>query len=80
MDRQIWNPKSKETPAFAVPSVSQSCCGGSSALVKIRNSFLVGWQSVSGWGVPLRKAELYLVALLGGIYNDLQTKLGLCSS
>lgn len=48
MDRQIWNPKSKETPAFAVPYVSQSCCGGSFALVKIRNSFLVDCQSVSG--------------------------------
>lgn len=79
MDRKIWNPKSKETPAFAVPYVSQSCCGGSFALVKIRNSFLIDCQSISGWGIPLRKAEIYLVALLGHVYNDLQTKTGLCS-
>lgn len=47
MERQIWNPKSKETPAFAVPYVSQSCCGGSSALVRIRN--FPGWLSECKW-------------------------------
>lgn len=45
MDGQTWNP---EATYFCSPLRLPKACGGSSALVKVKNSFLVGCQKIMG--------------------------------